>query len=166
MLSRRADKMPTDKIPNDLLVFCPEVPDSILSGFTFLVFCPDNLNIISDFVRLLLSTPPFCGSELQHMIIVWIFTSMTFKISFVLMWTSTGLWGKVLIEGYAGLMVWSRIIFWMHLYCYPVYCCRMSILPLFGGVTRFVVTGLSWEVVVVLEEVGGIGPARPVSLSH
>ena len=42
----------------------------------------------------------------------------------------------------------------------------MSIVLFLGGVTRFVVTGLSWEVVVVLEEVGGIGPARPVSLSH
>ena len=42
----------------------------------------------------------------------------------------------------------------------------MSIVLFLGGVTRFVVTGLSWEVVVVLEEVGGIRPARPVSLSH
>ena len=160
--------MPTDKITNDLLVFCPELSDSILSSLTFfgilsrqpqhdLRFCP----------TFYYQHPPsllWIGTTTYNHSLI--FVSMTFQISFVLMWTSTGLRGKVFIEGYAGLMVWSRLIFWMHLYCYPVYCCRMSILLLLGGVTRFVVTGLSWEVVVVLEEVGGIGPARPVSLSH
>ena len=42
----------------------------------------------------------------------------------------------------------------------------MSTLLLLGGVTRFVVTGFSWEVVVVLEEVGGIGPAQSASATN